>query len=417
MPKLVINGGKPLNGAVKVSGRKNSAVAVIPATLLVDGSSTLENLPRIEDVNVYLGILRALGAAVDSTSADGITVDPAGLDCGRVPFDLVKRLRASYYLLGALLARFGRAEVALPGGCDLGPRPIDQHLKGFRALGAKVTLERGTVKVRASRLVGAPVYFDIVSVGATVNVMLAATLAEGTTIIENAAKEPHIVDLANFLNAAGARVRGAGTDIIKITGVKSLRGCNHAIIPDEIEAATLLMAGVGTGGDVTVENVIPKHLDPITAKLRESGAFVEENGEWVRAVGEGRPRPANLKTMPYPGYPTDAMPPMTALLSIAGGTSLVSEGIWDNRFKHADELKKMGADIRVEGRTAVIEGVEHLEGAPVEAKDLRAGAALLVAGAMAEGETEIYGVEHLDRGYERTEEKFRALGAEIRRAE
>lgn len=417
MPKLVINGGKPLNGAVKVSGRKNSAVAVIPATLLVDGSSTLENLPRIEDVNVYLGILRALGAAVDSTSADGITVDPAGLDCGRVPFDLVKRLRASYYLLGALLARFGRAEVALPGGCDLGPRPIDQHLKGFRALGAKVTLERGTVKVRASRLVGAPVYFDIVSVGATVNVMLAATLAEGTTIIENAAKEPHIVDLANFLNAAGARVRGAGTDIIKITGVKNLRGCNHAIIPDEIEAATLLMAGVGTGGDVTVENVIPKHLDPITAKLRESGAFVEENGEWVRAVAEGRPRPANLKTMPYPGYPTDAMPPMTALLSIAGGTSLVSEGIWDNRFKHADELKKMGADIRVEGRTAVIEGVEHLEGAPVEAKDLRAGAALLVAGAMAEGETEIYGVEHLDRGYERTEEKFRALGAEIRRAE
>lgn len=417
MPKLVINGGKPLNGAVKVSGRKNSAVAVIPATLLVDGSSTLENLPRIDDVNVYLGILRALGASVDSASTDVITVDPAGLDCGRVPFDLVKRLRASYYLLGALLARFGHAEVALPGGCDLGPRPIDQHLKGFKALGAKVTLERGTVKVRASRLVGAPVYFDIVSVGATVNVMLAATLAEGTTIIENAAKEPHIVDLANFLNAAGARVRGAGTDIIKITGVKNLRGCNHAIIPDEIEAATLLMAGVGTGGDVTVENVIPKHLDPITAKLRESGAFVEENGEWVRAVAEGRPRPANLKTMPYPGYPTDAMPPMTALLSIAGGTSLVSEGIWDNRFKHADELKKMGADIRVEGRTAVIEGVEHLEGAPVEAKDLRAGAALLVAGAMAEGETEIYGVEHLDRGYERTEEKFRALGAEIRRAE
>ena len=417
MPKLVINGGKPLNGTVKVSGRKNSAVAIIPATLLIDGSSTLENMPRIEDVHVYLGILRALGATVDSAASDVAKVNSTGLDCGRVPFDLVKRLRASYYLLGALLARFGHAEVALPGGCDLGPRPIDQHLKGFRALGAKVTLERGTVKVRASRLVGAPVYFDIVSVGATVNVMLAAALAEGTTTIENAAKEPHIVDLANFLNAAGARVRGAGTDIIKITGVKSLRGCTHAIIPDEIEAATLLMAGVGTGGDVTVENVIPKHLDPITAKLRESGAFVEENGEWVRAVAEGRPRPANVKTMPYPGYPTDAMPPMTALLSVAEGTSLVSEGIWDNRFKHADELKKMGADIRVEGRTAVIEGVDHLEGAPVEAKDLRAGAALLVAGAIAEGETEIYGVEHLDRGYERTEEKFRALGAEIRRVE
>ncbi len=416
MSKLVITGGKSLEGRVRISGRKNSALAIIPATLLAEGESALENLPYIRDVDVYSAILQSLGAKVRRNGGGSLRVDSADLSgVSAVPFDLVKQLRASYYLLGVLLARNGRAEVAMPGGDDLGPRPIDQHLKGFRALGARVSIERGVIKVEADRLMGGSVYFDVVSVGATVNVMLAATLAEGTTIIENAAKEPHIVDLANYLNACGAKVRGAGTDVIRIRGVKRLSPATHAIIPDDIEAATFMVAAAATRGDVVLENVIPKHLEPITAKLLEAGVEVSENGDSIRVTAYDRPLAVNLKTMPYPGFQTDAMPPFTVMLATAEGTSVVTEGIWENRFRHAGEIKKMGAGIRVEGRTAVIEGVDRLSGAPVEAQDIRAGAALIVAGLVAEGETEVHGIEHVDRGYERTEEKLRGLGARIER--
>ena len=415
LSKLVITGGRPLEGRVRISGRKNSALAIIPATLLAEGESALENLPYIRDVDVYSAILQSLGATVRRNGGGSLRVDPDGIVDGSVPFDLVKQLRASYYLLGALLARYGRAEVAMPGGDDLGPRPIDQHLKGFRALGAQVNIERGVVHVQADRLVGGSVYFDIVSVGATVNVMLAATLAEGTTIIENAAKEPHIVDLANYLNACGAKVRGAGTDVIRIRGVKNLTPATHAIIPDDIEAATFMVAAAATRGDVVLENVIPKHLEPITAKLLEAGVEVSENGDSIRVTAYDRPLAVNLKTMPYPGFQTDAMPPFTVMLATADGTSVVTEGIWENRFRHAGELKKMGANIRVEGRTAVIEGVGRLSGAPVVAQDIRAGAALIVAGLVAAGDTEVHGIYHVDRGYERTEEKLRGLGARIER--
>jgi len=416
LSKLVITGGKSLEGRVRISGRKNSALAIIPATLLAEGESALENLPYIRDVDVYSAILQSLGAKVRRNGGGSLRVDSADLSgVSAVPFDLVKQLRASYYLLGVLLARNGRAEVAMPGGDDLGPRPIDQHLKGFRALGARVSIERGVVKVEADRLMGGSVYFDVVSVGATVNVMLAATLAEGTTIIENAAKEPHIVDLANYLNACGAKVRGAGTDVIRIRGVKRLSPATHAIIPDDIEAATFMVAAAATRGDVVLENVIPKHLEPITAKLLEAGVEVSENGDSIRVTAYDRPLAVNLKTMPYPGFQTDAMPPFTVMLATAEGTSVVTEGIWENRFRHAGEIKKMGAGIRVEGRTAVIEGVDRLSGAPVEAQDIRAGAALIVAGLVAEGETEVHGIEHVDRGYERTEEKLRGLGARIER--
>ncbi len=415
MAKLLVDGGRPLRGTVRISGRKNSAVAVMPAALLPQGTSRLENLPRITDVEVFLSILRQMGAEAAWREDGSIEVNAERLYRLPVSFELTRRLRASYYLLGALLARQGRAEVALPGGCDLGPRPIDQHLKGFRALGAEVSLQRGTVKVQARQLRGARIYFDVVSVGATINVLLAATAAEGTTVLENAAREPHVVDLANYLNACGAHIRGAGTDVIKVQGGHPLRAAAHAIIPDEIEAATFMTAAAAAGGDVTLENVIPTHLEPVSAKLKEAGALVLENGDSVRVISTERPLPLQLKTMPYPGFPTDAMPPMTALLSIASGTSLVSEGVWENRFAHVNELRKMGARIRVEGRTAVIEGVDALQAAPVEARDLRAAAALMVAGCIAEGQTEIFGVEHLDRGYEGTEEKLRALGVRVQR--
>ncbi|MDQ7794587.1 MAG: UDP-N-acetylglucosamine 1-carboxyvinyltransferase [bacterium] len=421
MAKLIIRGGRPLRGRVRVGGRKNSAVAVLPATLLADGVSTLENLPSIDDVRVYADILGGLGCDVQiATAASGngtITVNPAGFSPLAVPHDVTKRLRASYYLLGVLLARCGRAEVPLPGGCDIGLRPIDQHLKGFRALGADVVIEHGMVRATAPALAGASIYLDVVSVGATINIMLAATLAEGTTVIENAAKEPHVVDLANYLNAAGARVQGAGTDVIRIRGVERLNGCTHSIIPDEIEAATYMIAAAATRGDVLVENVIPKHLDPVVAKLHEAGADIEEEGDVLRLKMNGRPRAVNVKTLPYPGFPTDAQQPMTVLLSLAEGTSIVTESIWESRFKHVDELKRMGTSIRVEGRTAIIEGVERLTGAPVRATDLRAGAALVVAALAAEGETEITGIELVDRGYERVLEKLNGLGADVAREE
>lgn len=413
--RLLIRGGRPLRGRVRVAGRKNAAVAVIPAALLGHGPSVLENLPAIGDVRTYAELLQSLGAEVRMDAPGRWRLAANGLTRARPPYALAKRMRASYYLLGALLARYGEAEVPLPGGCDIGFRPIDQHLKGLRALGATVTIEHGVVRVSASRLRGAEIYLDTVSVGATINLMLAASLAEGTTVIENAARESHVVDVANYLNAMGARVAGAGTDVIKIHGVPRLTGAEHAIIPDEIEAATYMIAAAATGGEVLVENVIPKHLEPVSAKLREAGMVVEENGDSVLVRGTGRPRAVNVKTLPYPGFPTDAQQPMTALLSVASGTSMVTETIWDGRFKHVDELKRMGTNIRVEGRTAVIEGVERLSGAPVQATDLRAGAALVIAALTAEGVSEIAGCHHIDRGYERIEEKLRALGADINR--
>ncbi len=420
MSKLIVTGGQRLAGRVRAGGRKNSALAILPATLLSDGPSVIENLPDIQDVQVYFDILRSLGVRVETRPANGGeaprgVIDPSGL-VWRVPSDeLAKRLRASYYLLGVLLARYGRAEVPFPGGCDIGSRPIDQHIKGFTALGAKVTVEHGVIKAEARRLVGAPVYLDVVSVGATINIMLAATRAEGTTVIENAAKEPHVVDLANYLNAAGAQVKGAGTDIIKITGVTGLKGVTHSLIPDEIEAATYMIAAAATCGDVIVENVIPKHLEAVSAKLEETGTTVEENGDALRVVGNGRPRPVTVKTLPYPGFPTDAQQQMTAFLSVASGTSIISETIFEGRFKHVDELKRMGTNITVEGRTAIVQGVEKLTGAAVRATDLRAGAALVIAGLMARGETEISEIEHIDRGYERAVEKLKSIGASLER--
>jgi UDP-N-acetylglucosamine 1-carboxyvinyltransferase len=421
LSKLLVTGGHRLIGRIRVGGRKNSAVAILPATLLADGPSIVESVPDIQDVSVYCDILRHLGAKVTPVPVRGseaprVIIDPRGLTQGTPPENLAGKLRASYYLLGVLLARYGQAEVPFPGGCDFVTRPIDQHVKGFSALGATVKVEDGIVKARTSgRLVGAHVYLDVVSVGATINIMLAATLADGVTVIENAAKEPHVVDLANYLNAAGAQVKGAGTDIIRITGVTRLEGATHALIPDEIEAATYMIAAAATNGDITVENVIPKHLEAVSAKLAETGTEVEENGDYIRVKGNGRPRPVAIKTLPYPGFPTDAQEQITAMLTVASGTSLVTETIWESRFKHVDELKRMGANITVDGRMAVVEGVTRLTGASVRATDLRAGAALAIAGLMAEGETEILDIEHIERGYERPVEKLSNVGANLRK--
>lgn len=417
MASLIVQGETRLTGRVRIGGSKNASVAIMPATLLGAGPSRLEDLPDINDVKVFSEILRALGARVSRQEDGSVIIDPSSLSQWTAPYELVKRLRASYYLLGVLLGLFGMAEVALPGGCDIGLRPIDQHLKGFRALGAEVAMEHGIVKLRAKELRGAEIYLDVVSVGATINIMLAATLAKGTTVIENAAKEPHIVDLANLLNAMGARVQGAGTDIIKIRGTDRLSGCTHAVIPDDIEAGTYVMMAAATHGDVRVENVIPKHLESVTAKLREAGVVVEENGDWVRIVSPERLRAVNVKTLPYPGFPTDLQQPFVAMMTTAEGVSVVHETIWDNRFGYANELMRMGAHIKVDGRTAIIEGVPKLFGIPVRSKnDLRAGAALIIAALCAEGESEVDGMEYVDRGYEKIDEKMRSLGANVRRA-
>lgn len=421
LSRLTINGGCRLQGAVHVSGRKNSAVAIVPATIVAGGTSLLENIPEIGDVDVFAQMLQGIGATIRrrrSGAGGELEICTAEVRPNGITYQLAKQLRASYYLLGALLGRFGEAEVPLPGGCDIGLRPIDQHLKGLEALGAEIRLEHGLVRARASRLTGATIYLDVVSVGATINIMLCAVCAEGTTTIENAAKEPHVVDLANYLNACGARVQGAGTDIIRVRGVQQsdLHGASHAIIPDEIEAATFMIAACATHGDVTVENVIPRHLAPVAAKLEEIGAAVETNGDAIRVYSNGaRPRAVQIITLPYPGFPTDAQQPMTALLALAEGTSVVTETIWEGRFKHVHELNRMGSRIRVDGRIAMIEGVPRLSGAPVHATDLRAAAALVVAGLVAEGQTEVAGIEHLDRGYDRPVEKLRGLGAWVRR--
>ena len=419
MTKYHIQGGKPLRGSITISGAKNAAVAIIPAALLVDGVCRIENIPQISDVTLILQILQELGADIRTVNRTTVDIDCSHIRNRQVPYELARKIRASYYLVGALLGRFGWAEVPLPGGCDLGGRPIDQHVKGFVSMGADVDVRSGLIcaKVPGGRLAGGQVYLDMVSVGATMNIMLAAVLADGMTIIENAAKEPHIVDLANFLNSMGANIMGAGTDVIKIRGVKQLRGGAYSIIPDQIEAGTYMAAVAAAGGDVLIQNVIPKHLDCITAKLVEMGVEVEELDDAVRVRRSGPISRTNVKTMPYPGFPTDMQPLMGVLLSVAKGTSTVTESVWDNRFRYVDELRKMGANVQVDGQVAVFEGVEKLSPAPLRASDLRAGAAMVVAALMADGTSEIEEIGHIERGYENIVEKLRGLGADIKKVE
>lgn len=416
MEKLVITGKTPLKGEVVISGAKNAAVAIIPATILIDGICTIENLPNISDVKLYCDILEKLGVKITWNSEHEITVDSRNINSSVAPMDITRKFRASYYLIGALLGRCGRAEVGLPGGCNLGPRPIDQHIKSFEALGAEVELSQGKIIAKADKLIGNSIYLDVVSVGATMNAMLSSVLAEGVTIIENAAKEPHIVDLANFLNTMGADIRGAGTDIIKVNGVKKLKGnATYSVVPDQIEAGTFMLAAVASRGDITIKNCITKHLESITAKILEIGANVDANGDHLRVWCDKRTSKANIKTLPYPGFPTDLQSQMGVVLSLSKGTSIINESIWESRFQYVDELRKMGANITCNGKSAIFEGVEELYGSPVYASDLRAGAALIIAGIAASGKTEIYNLTHIDRGYENIEEKFRKLGAKIER--
>jgi UDP-N-acetylglucosamine 1-carboxyvinyltransferase len=415
LAKLTIRGERRLQGSVRVGGRKNSTLPLIAATLLADGCSRLENVPRIHDVATYRDILMSLGARVDWDSVHGrVTVHTGGVVPREVSYHMATAMRASYYLLGVLLARYGQADIPLPGGDKIGQRPVDQHFKGLSALGAEVWIDRGIMRARASQLHGATIYLDVVSVGATIQIMLAASLAKGTTVIQNCAREPHIIDVANFINAAGGHVHGAGTDTIRVEGVDRLVGPTHQVIPDDIEAGTWMIAALVTQGDIMLENVIPTHVTPIIAKLREAGAEVLEGGDTIRVIGRERPRAITLKTHPYPGFPTDAQSQMTAMLACAEGTSYVTETLYDDRFRFASELARMGARLRVEGRTAIVEGTPRLFGAPVEATDIRAGAALILAGLGAVGETTVYGLEHVERGYERLEQKLLGLGADIR---
>ena len=416
-----INGGKRLEGAVTISGAKNAALAIIPAVILSGESCLLENLPEIEDVRIVEEILTSMGAAISRTPDGSMRIDPSGINTFSVTGEMVSSMRASYYLLGALLGRYKKAEIALPGGCAIGQRPIDQHIKGMRALGADIVIQGGSVKARADKLKGAEIYLDVVSVGATINIMLAAVAAEGQTIIANAAKEPHVVDVANFLNMMGANVKGAGTDVIRIQGGRRLHGCTYAVIPDQIEAGTFMIAAAATRGDVIINNVIPTHLEAISAKLMECGAAVSEGDDgrdfFIRVSADKRPRAVNIKTLPYPGFPTDLQQPMMALLATAEGNSFIMENIFENRFNHVPELAKMGACISISSRTATVEGVERLYGAPLCASDLRAGAALVIAALAAEGESTISQIHFIDRGYEFLEQKLRALGADITRIE
>lgn len=414
MEKYVVTGGAVLKGEVTISGAKNAVVAIIPATVLARDVCVIENIPNISDVTALLNILRDLGAKVRLLDKTTVEIDTTHIGEPVVSHELAKPLRASYYFLGSLLGRCGRADVSLPGGCNFGGvRPIDQHIKGFKALGADVSVNYGMVTMDSKELRGEHIYFDVVSVGATINVMLAAVKAKGVTIMENVAKEPHIVDLANFLNSMGADIRGAGTDVIKIHGVDVMHGTNYSIIPDQIEGGTYMVAAAATGGDVLIQNVIPKHLESITDKLRKAGAEVEEFDDSIRVRRTGPILPVNVKTMPHPGFPTDMQPQMTAMLTMAQGTSIVTEGVWDNRMRYTDELKRMGAKIQVDGKVAVVEGVPSLSGAPVKATDLRAGAALLIAGLMAQGTTYIEDIHYIERGYENIVDKLVALGADI----
>lgn len=416
MDKFVIKGGTRLKGEVTISGAKNAAVAILPATLLINGICTIDNLPNISDVKIFCEILTKLGAKITWNTPNEITIDTRNIDCTNAPLEMTSKFRASYYLLGALLGRCGCAEVGIPGGCNLGARPIDQHIKGFEALGAKVDVGQGKISAKVKKLVANSIYMDIVSVGATINVMLASVLAEGTTTIDNAAKEPHIVDVANFLNSMGADIRGAGTDVIKINGVKELsKEGTYSVVPDQIETGTFMLAAVASKGDILIKNCIPEHLDCVTAKILEIGGVVEDLGDSIRVACNKRPNRATVKTLPYPGFPTDLQPQMGVVLSIAEGNSTINESIWDSRFQYTNELNKMGAKITAQGKSAFFEGVKELSGSPVYATDLRAGSALIMAGIIAKGETQVYNIEHIDRGYENIEQKFRNLGANIKR--
>ena len=415
MEKFVINGGKPLRGEVRISGAKNAAVAILPAVMLADSPCIIENLPEISDVTAILRVMQALGAEVRLINKSSVEIDPTHINSFIVSKKMAENMRASSYFLGALLGRLNRARVAPPGGCNFGVRPIDQHIKGFEALGAEMSFENGMVDGRTKQLRGASIYLDVVSVGATINIMLAAVKAKGLTVIENAAREPHIVDLANFLNSMGANIMGAGTSVIKIRGVETLTGTSYSIIPDQIEAGTYMAAAVATMGDVLITNVTPKHLESIIAKLKETGADITEFDESVRVTMRHRPRKCNVKTMPHPGFPTDMQPQMATVLTIAEGTSIVTEGVWDSRFRYVEQLTIMGAQVQVDGKMAVITGVKTLNPAPVKAVDLRAGAAMIIAGLMTEGKTEIEDIVYIDRGYENVVEKFTKLGADIKR--
>lgn len=417
MEKMVILGGARLEGTVEISGAKNSAVAILAAAIMVNGKCLIENVPDVSDIKVLIEIINKLGGRAVRNDDGMVEIDCSKLSGYEADYDTVRKIRASSYLMGALLGRFGKARVALPGGCDFGVRPIDQHIKGFQALGAEVDIEHGMVELNAENgLVGDNVYLDVVSVGATINIMLAAVFADGITVIDSAAKEPHIVDVANFLNCMGANIKGAGTDMIKIKGVKELHGGAFSVIPDQIEAGTFMIAAAATRGDVIVNNIIPEHMESLSAKLEEMGIGVERYDEAIHIFEKNREfKATNVKTQPHPGFPTDLQPQMATLLSVAKGTSIVTENVWDNRFKYAAELNRMGASISVDGRIATIEGCPYLTGAPVSATDLRAGAALVIAGLMAQGVTEIYNLKYIDRGYEKFENKLRQLGAQITR--
>ncbi len=413
MEQYIIKGGTPLVGEVQIGGAKNAALAILAAAIMTDETVTIDNLPDVNDINVLLEAMAGIGAMIQRIDRHTVKINGSGIGDFSIEYDYIKKIRASYYLLGALLGKYNKAEVALPGGCNIGSRPIDQHLKGFKALGADVMIEHGKIIAEAEQLKGTHLYFDVVSVGATINVMMAAAMADGLTIMENVAKEPHVVDVANFLNSMGANIRGAGTDIIKIRGVKKLHKTEYAIIPDQIEAGTFMFAAAATKGDVTVMNVIPKHLEATTAKLVEIGCEVEEFDDAVRVVSKGRLNHTQVKTLPYPGFPTDMQPQIGVTLALCSGTSTITESIFENRFKYLDELARMGANIKIEGNSATIEGVEGFSGARVSAPDLRAGAALVIAGLAAEGITIVDDIVYIQRGYERFEEKIRSLGGII----
>ena len=416
MEKFIIRGGRPLRGEVTISGAKNAAVAIIPAAILADGPCRIENVPDVSDVRILVQMLEEMGAVVNYADSNTLEIDPRSIDTCVVPSELGRMMRGSYYFIGALLSKYRRAIAPLPGGCDFGVRPIDQHLKGFEALGCSYNVqENAQIEVSAEELRGASIYLDMVTVGATMNIMLAAVKARGLTVIENAAREPHIVDLANFLNTMGANIIGAGTDTIKIRGVQRLKGVTYSVIPDQIEAGTYMAAAVATGGDILVKNVTPKHLESITAKLEEMGARVDEYDDSVRVYRYGPLRKCNVKTMPHPGFPTDMQPQIAVLLSIANGTSIINENVWENRYRYVEELNKLGAKIIVNGRIAVVEGVPELKGGPVKAVDLRAGAAMIIAGLVARGTTSIEDIHFIERGYENIVGKLAALGADIYR--
>lgn len=411
--QYVMKGGNPLVGDVVIGGAKNAALGILAAAVMADGPVIIENLPDVKDINALIGAIAAIGARIERLDRHRVKIDPSTINTVKVTGDAVKKIRGSYYLIGSLVGRFGKAEVELPGGCNIGSRPIDQHLKGFKALGINTEVARGMVIAQSNRITGGHIYFDMVSVGATINIMLAATLADGITTIENAAKEPHVVDVANMLNSMGANIKGAGTDVIRVKGVKALHGTTYSIIPDQIEAGTFMMAAAVTKGDIMVKNVIPKHLEAITSKLLEMGCQVSEFDDAVRVVGRPKLTHTHVKTLPYPGFPTDMQPQITVALALAGGTSIVTESIFENRFKYVDELTKMGASIKVEGNVAIIDGVESFSGADVTAPDLRAGAALVLAGLSADEHTVVDDIEYILRGYERFDEKLRGLGAVI----